>query len=366
MKNKIITITFMILLGCLLVINIFIPTKDLSYSERRKLALFPKFTIEKVINGEFTKEFEDYTLDQFAFRNQFRSIKAFFDLKILNKKDNNEIYLVNDHAFKMEYPLDVNSIDKMSRKLNEIYDLYLQDMNVFYAIIPDKNYFRQGENTHLIMDYDKLESMLTGSVENMQYINIMDALELENYYKTDPHWKQEGLDKVLKVLGEEMDFKKDLRGTVYTQKTYAPFYGAYYGQSALNMKADLLTYQTNAIIENALVYNSENPGGKEAFSSVYDEDKLGKMDSYDVFLSGATPLLTVENPDNLAGKELIIFRDSFASSLAPLLVEEYSKITLVDLRYMRSEDLGDFVDFKDQDILFLYSTLVVNNSDVLK
>ena len=62
----------------------------------------------------------------------------------------------------------------------------------------------------------------------------------------------------------------------------------------------------------------------------------------------------------------IIFRDSFASSLAPLLLEEYSKISLVDLRYMRLEDLGQFIEFKGQDVLFLYSTLLINNSNVLK
>ena len=32
-------------------------------------------------------------------------------------------------------------------------------------------------------------------------------------------------------------------------------------------------------------------------------------------------------------RELVIFRDSFASSLAPLLMEQYAKITLVDIRY---------------------------------
>jgi hypothetical protein len=90
------------------------------------------------------------------------------------------------------------------------------------------------------------------------------------------------------------------------------------------------------------------------------------MDAYDVFLSGATALTTIENPHNVTGKELIIFRDSFGGSIAPLLLEEYSKITLVDTRYINSVLLPDYVDFHGQDVLFLYSTLVVNSSNILK
>ena len=61
-----------------------------------------------------------------------------------------------------------------------------------------------------------------------------------------------------------------------------------------------------------------------------------------------------------------IFRDSFASSLAPLLIEGYSKITLIDIRYMRSKDIEKYVKIENQEVLFLYSTLVLNNSSILK
>ena len=61
-------------------------------------------------------------------------------------------------------------------------------------------------------------------------------------------------------------------------------------------------------------------------------------------------------------KELLLFRDSFGSSLAPLLVENYKKITLIDIRYMSSKLLGEFIEFGDQDVLFLYSTVVLNQN----
>ena len=63
-------------------------------------------------------------------------------------------------------------------------------------------------------------------------------------------------------------------------------------------------------------------------------------------------------------KELILFRDSFGSSIAPLLAEGYSKVTLVDIRYIRWERLEQFVDFKDKDVLFLYSTALLNHNEI--
>ena len=81
-----------------------------------------------------------------------------------------------------------------------------------------------------------------------------------------------------------------------------------------------------------------------------------------MFLSWATPIITIENPNAATSKELLLFRDSYGSSLAPLLVQNYSKITLLDIRYISSKLLGEYIEFNDQDVLFLYSTLVLNQN----
>ena len=95
-------------------------------------------------------------------------------------------------------------------------------------------------------------------------------------------------------------------------------------------------------------------------------EKLKGDDLYEIFLSGSKSLLTVENPKASTDKELILFRDSFGSSIAPLLVEAYEKITLVDIRYISPNILERFIEFENQDILFLYSSSVLNNSITIK
>ena len=99
---------------------------------------------------------------------------------------------------------------------------------------------------------------------------------------------------------------------------------------------------------------------------MYDAADFEAIDGYNIFLGGPLSIVTVENPTGNTGKELIIFRDSFASSLAPLLLDGYDKITLIDLRYMASVNVGRFVEFNDQDVLFLYSTTLVNSGKLLK
>ena len=94
--------------------------------------------------------------------------------------------------------------------------------------------------------------------------------------------------------------------------------------------------------------------------------KMKKNDKYDVFFSGAVPIITAENPLNPDGKELVIFRDSYGRSILPLMVEDYAKITVIDIRYQIPQILLMGVNFENADVLFLYSTLILNNSSELK
>ena len=148
----------------------------------------------------------------------------------------------------------------------------------------------------------------------------------------------------------------------YEKEEIIEFDGVYAKEIPFITKKDKISILTNDILKNAKVYHYEN--GKE--TKIYDKQKIDSNDKYDIYLSGNTPLITITNPHAQTQKELLVFRDSFASSLIPLFTEAYSKITLVDIRYMRSKDIEKYIELKDQEVLFLYSTLVINQSNVLK
>ncbi len=299
-------------------------------------------------------------MDQIIFRDSFKSLKATLDFKVFFKQDSHDIYLYGNHLIKLEYPLNEQSILNATNKINTIQKTYLNGMNCYYAIVPDKNYFTNKEK-YICMDYEKLQNILAQNLSDMQYINIFDTLQLEDYYITDIHWKQEKLSKVAYTIADNMHFRDKLT-TPYTLHNIMQFDGLYASSLPIKTQKDYISVLTNTVIENASVYNYET----KLQTKVYDLSKVNSNDKYDIYLSGPTPLITINNPNATTTKELIIFRDSFGSSLAPLFIEAYAKITLVDIRYMKSSDLGQYIHFSDQDILFLYSTLVLNNSTTLK
>ena len=128
------------------------------------------------------------------------------------------------------------------------------------------------------------------------------------------------------------------------------------------MAADTLYTMEGGWLDSCTVFNYEN--GKT--TGVYDWEKLTGDDLYEVFLSGSVSLLRIDNPGATTDRELIVFRDSFGSSIVPLLSRGYKTVTVVDIRYLSSAMLDRFIDFHGQDVLFLYSTLVLNNSNQLQ
>ena len=297
-------------------------------------------------------------MDNFYQRETFRKLKTSVELDIFKKQDVNKIYKYNDFLVEQIYPLDEKSITNLTNKINYIKDNYLNETNqIYYSIIPDKNYYT--DNSHLKPDYDKMKQIMKNNLKDLQYIDIFQNLKLDSYYYTDSHWKQEKLQSVAKTIADNMNFSITQN---YNEQKVATFKGVYAGQLPINTKEDEIKILVNDVMANVNVYNYET---KEQ-GGIYNFKKLNGYDKYDIYLSGATPLIEINNQNNKTNKTLVIFRDSYASSLAPLLTEGYSKITLVDTRYISPKILNEYVNFENADILFIYSTLVINSSMALK
>lgn len=297
-------------------------------------------------------------MDNFYQRETFRKLKTSVELDIFRKQDVNKIYKYNDFLVEQIYPLDEKSATNLTNKINYIKDNYLNETNkIYYSIIPDKNYYT--DNSHLKLDYDKMQQIMENNLNGLQYIDIFQDLSLDSYYYTDSHWKQEKLQNVAKTIAENMNFSITQN---YNEQKVATFKGVYAGQLPINTKEDEIKILVNDVIADANAYNYET---KEQ-GGIYNFKKLTGYDKYDIYLSGATPLIEISNANNKTNKTLVIFRDSYASSLAPLLMEGYSKITLVDTRYISPKILNEYVNFENADILFIYSTLVINSSMALK
>jgi len=338
------------------------PVKAVSEAERRPLKQAPELSGDTLLDGKFMAEFEDYSLDQFPLRDSFRKIKSLFHFYCLRQSDNNDIYIADGYAVKQEYPLNPESVYHAADRFRALYDKYLQDSKIYLAIVPDKGQYLAEESDHLSLHFGKLNTILLNEMPWVQPIDLYAALDYTDYYRTDIHWRQENLFEAASVICEALGVSAPDPADYTVMPLERPFYGVYYGQAALPMEPETMYILENERLRNCRVYDYES--GK--YTDIYNMDKLTSRDLYDVFLSGPRSLLTIENPDAASNRELIVFRDSFGSSLAPLLVQDYAKVTLVDIRYIQIDVLDRFLEFHGQDVLFLYSVSVLNNSQAIK
>ncbi len=326
-------------------------TPEFSDSERRVLSSFPEINAEKINSGEFAKDFETYSTDRFPFRDSWRNIKANIRLGLLGQKDNNNIFISDGHISKLDYPINYEMLDHAIKVFSGVKETYLKDNKIYVSVIPDKNRYI----SELKIDYNALETYVSDGMPYATNIEIGNLLNSEDYYFTDTHWKQEEIVDVAQKLAQSMGVSIPEEYT--TNTVTEPFYGVYAGQSALNCKPDSISYLTNSTINNLTVKGAK---------AIYDTSKIESKDPYEFFLSGNQPIVQINNTENQSGKKLIIFRDSFGSSVAPLLAQGYSQVTLIDLRYINSAMLQNYVNFENADILFLYSTILLNNSLAIK
>ena len=351
-KDIVVTIIFLFTIIALFLINVIKEDTDISVAERRKLATMPELTTKSLFDGTYFKKFDSYVTDQFVERDAFRKIKI--DIELSTKGEYNNLYLYDDYIIEEIFPLNSNSINNLTNKINYIKDTYLNDnSNIYYTIIPDKNYFIN--NGNLKLDYNKLQDMMKNNLSNINYINIFDKLTLDNYYKTDTHWKEEDLFNVANTIANQMNFDITNNNVVNTITT---FKGSYAGRLSVTKDIDTIKTISNTSTLNSSVYNYET----KKYTDIYDYTKINSLDKYDIYLSGAVPIIDIINNNSSSDKELIVFRDSYGSSLIPLLIEGYKKITVIDIRYISSKILNKYIDFNDQDVLFMYSILTINNS----
>lgn len=326
--------------------------KSVSYTERRKLASFPEFKLER----EYIEKIDKYLLDHFPYRDSFRGIKANFNYKVLGYLDNNDIYLDGNYIFKSNYPTNYKSISNFVNKAIDIEKIF-SDNNIYMMVIPDKNYYLESDD-FLHIDYNYIYEKV--SELGFKNIDIRDVIELSDYYETDTHLRQEKLDKVISRIGYVMG--RNYYDIEYKENYYDNFYGVYYGEAAIDREPERLVYLTNEILDNVYVKYLEN----DKLNSLYNLEKLTSVDSYEVYLDGASAFIEISNDNSSSDRELIVFRDSFASSITPLLVPYYKKITLIDNRYISSSNYLKELDIRDQDVILMYSTLLINNSSSLK
>jgi hypothetical protein len=364
-----------------MITHLLLPDREYSSSERRKLTIFSDIKPASILNFNLSQDAEKWLLDQFPLRDNWRRLSAFTSINLFRMHDYQSVFEYNNRLFKQEFPLKEKSVIAAANMINDFTQNELAGLNVWYSIIPDRNAYLPENDRYLRMDYEKLNIIMRHNTSSSEIV-ISDLLDLTDYYKTDLHWKSAEISDVAARLAETMGQTKlsNQDSNNYISHSLKPFYGAWSGQYLLSDLSDELVWISNDKIKKARAWYHYD--GK--YDHIYDTQALANPDAYDLFLGGAQPLITLSyqtsfeqtgsntgQPEDShttakSDKTLYLFRDSFGSSLAPLLLDYYDEIILIDLRYVSAENIGSLLDFKQgADVLFLYSASILNNSEML-
>lgn len=355
------------------IINIFTPDKNISEIENKLLTKLPKPSLEKIYNGSFMRNFDEYASDQFPFRPDFIKIKNMSSYFIGSREFRN-IYVGEDGRLLEKFIFNKDIIDKNISQVTKLSSYLSMEHNISSTvmIVPTSIAFYEEQ----LPDYaitDKQTDVLTfieKSLSNnfdkpsgLKFYTPYNILSNNKnkyiYFNTDHHWTQLGAKLAYDDLYRNnsnisYNFNNDSK---YYKKVTDDFYGTYYSKALLpQIKGDSIY-----AYENYNNFNIEIDFSKR-FDSLYDKNKLNSKNKYQYFLHG-DPAFAVVTGNPKADNEILIFKDSYAHSFIPFLTQNYSKIHIVDPRYYNL-NIEDYLK-KNNNIkhaLFLYNISTFNGS----
>ncbi len=194
---------------------------------------------------------------------------------------------------KLDYPVNTDLVRHAAERFSAVYETYFADAgaNVYYSVVPDKNYFLAEQNGYPAMDYELLTDTMRAGMTFAEYIDIFDTLSLDMYYRTDTIGGRKRWEK--RRRRSPRRWALQLPAEYETVDVSSAFRGVYAGQYALPVEPDALRYLTNGTIAALRVYDYET--GAEI--PVYDLTLAAGRDGYEMFLGGTKALLTIENPN---------------------------------------------------------------------
>jgi len=342
--------------------------KTFSETENRNLATFPTFSFSTLKSGEFTKGLEDYLCDHFPLRDKFMKLYSKVQ-KVEGKDEINDVYICKDNYY-IEKPKPYEHMDTFVKNVNDLAEYY-ENCDISLMLVPtaltiykDKlpKYADEGNQLEVIED---VKSKLSSDI---RFIDVYDTL-MEGakngavFYKTDHHWTTLGAYYSFCKYCEDLGLSEHLIDEYTLTEVSKDFYGTI--SSKVNDE-DLVPDKIVSFTKDqnlSVIYQDNN--GK----SLYNEGYLNQRDKYSFFLNNINDKIVINNKnikEDRKGKNLLIFKDSYANCFVPFLVDEYETIVVLDTRsYLYgAEELIE--DYDITDILVLYNMSTVDTDTGIK
>ncbi len=363
-KDKISYAVFFLTIIVILAVNglfLFIRSqREYSENENRYLTTFQPFAITGFLDTSLQKNLTDGSDDQFFGRDIWMKFAASLQCAI-GFRDMGGVYLGRNGCY-FERILD-SSISE-SRYLNNLQ--YLEKFSSSYHTktaflpVPSKGTILKDQlpANAVLYDADRLYSQAKNSLKQTKLLDIRPDLEEEShkrqiYFNTDHHWTIEAAYRAYAAWQHMRSADSTALEHFSPECVSRTFYGTLYSKApAFGIRPDKL-YIPAKLPKAKVRINAEES------DAIYDMGKLDTKDKYGVYFGGNFAQIEIlmdqtSNDKNKTNKKLLIIKDSFANSIVPFLMPEYSEIIMLDLRYF-NESISELMKkYQPDETLVLY------------
>lgn len=350
--------TFFFVLVVFFIGGVILPDREYSETENRKLAEFPVVTVENIFSGKFMTDFETYLSDQFINRDFIVSVKTIISSALGNKEVNGVYIGKNDRLFEVPSEYNIDDLTNKAKIINDFADKYNIE-NKYFILAPN--------STEIIPELlpsflncekqqSRIETFYNTICDKYTCIDCVEPLlhhpnRNELYLKTDHHWTSTAAQIVFDNFADKAGLTTE--GISYQNILLSnSFSGTLASSSGVEKTTDsLVAIVPDGIADTFIVHNYDTQAKKTTF---FEKDKLETKNQYEVFFGGNFSRIRIFT-ENVNGRNLLLFKDSYANCFIPMLIPHYENIIIIDPRYFSGNIEDVMADYNYTDLLFLYN-----------
>lgn len=369
-----------------------LPKQDRSENENRTLAKFPDLinhtkmgkaenladVIEAVRWDFITTRTEDswmdkvetYFSDHLVGREDW--VRAKNEMETLaGKKEINGVYTLDNQMIQVFKEYDEETVNASLNAMNRFAESH-PDMQCSLMLAPTAQEIFSAKMPSY-GGYLSEKTFIDDCYKKMQGITTIDSLGFLSghssdyvFYRTDHHWTSLGAYYAYCAAAKTLGYSAYSLDSFNIETASSSFRGTLYSKTLDNsITPDSIDYYHLSSGEPKVKMTVFDGSKTTEYDSLYVRSYLDVKDKYSSFTGSNSPIVTIETDvDN--GKNLLLVKDSYAHSLVPFLSKHYSKITMVDMRYINT-DLNRFIDLGEyQQTMFMFNALTFSSDKDLK
>lgn len=343
------------------VMTIVTPKRDFSELENTYLASPPKFSLERLLNGEFESDAEEYIADHFFGRDGLLKVKTYAYMA-MNKHERNGVYITDTRLAEKVGEPDTEALEKTLNGINS----FAADNTgkpVYFMLAPTSGDIYYGEmpaNAPMLDEKSFIEEIYGRLPGTVTSIDVYSTLSINKdkyiYYRTDHHWTMGGAYLSYIAAAKKMGLDPVTPDNYNIEHASDSFLGTLYSKALYDgIKPDVIDYYhpKNACeIKGEYVYATLD-AEPVFYDDIYFRELLDTKDKYSSITGKNNPMVKLVSDSG--GGHLLMIKDSYAHSIAPFFLQNYSEVTMLDMRYI-NVSYKEVINMDDYDsVLFVYN-----------